>query len=48
MASAPSFMHAAPIEQLPSEETHYGTSYSFLNIAPLPKKIQSALKWEKQ
>ena len=51
MASAPSFMHAAHIEKQPSEETHYGASYSFLNIAPLPKKKkkkQPALKWKKR
>lgn len=37
-ASALSFMNATPNEELPSEETHHSTSYSFLNNALLPKK----------
>jgi hypothetical protein len=49
MASARSFMNATPNEELPFEETHHSTSYSFLNIAPLPKKKkQSALKLKKK
>jgi hypothetical protein len=42
-------MNATPSEELPSEDTHHGTSYYFLNINPLPeKKITDNFKMKKE
>jgi hypothetical protein len=42
-------MNATPNEELPSEDIHHGTSYYFLNVAPLPKnKITVNFKIKKR